>query len=193
MEENKARFVDLLSSINRPGIDKLLEWLGKTNFYSSPASSKYHSAVEGGLVIHSLAVYDQLTKIIECHGIECKPETAIIVALLHDLCKANFFAVSERNVKDPIIDGEQKTGWHKVPYYTIEDQMPLGHGSKSLILLQAFIRPTIDEIMAIVHHMGAWGAEGYTDKLTLSAAMEKYPLVLALQVADQMATFWERK
>lgn len=188
MEENKARFVDLLSSVNRPGIDKLLEWLDKTSFYSSPASAKYHSAVEGGLVIHSLAVYDQLTEIVQNYNIDCSQESAIIVALMHDLCKANFFKASTRNVKN-----EETGKWDKVPTYIIEDQIPLGHGTKSLILLQAFIRPTIDEIMAIVHHMGAWGAEGYTDKLTLSAAMEKYPLCLALQVADQMATFWERK
>ena len=106
MEENKDRFINLLSSVNRPGIENLMEWMSKSTFYSSPASTKYHSCVEGGLVIHSLEVYDQLLKILQCHNVSCPPESAIIVALLHDLCKANFFAVSERNVKDPIIDGE---------------------------------------------------------------------------------------
>lgn len=188
MEVNsKLRFVTLLSETNRSGVEKLLEWLDKTNFYTSPASTKYHGAVEGGLLAHSLAVYDELLKVNAAFCLEIKPESMVITALLHDLNKANFYTVSERNVKN------DAGVWEKVPYYTIDDQLPMGHGEKSVILLQAFIRPTIEEIMAIRWHMGAFGSESYADRQALTGAMDKYPIIVALQIADMASVYFGKK
>jgi hypothetical protein len=190
----KDRFVSLLTETQRPGIQGLIAWLtDKTDFFTAPASTKYHGACETGLLEHSLEVLESLDRVCDEFLPNISRETRRITALLHDICKANFYVVSERNAKDPIIDGKQMTGWHKVPYYAIEDSVPLGHGEKSVILLQAFIRPTIEEIMAIRWHMGAFGSESYADRQGLAAAMDKYPLILAIQMADLAATYFGKK
>jgi hypothetical protein len=183
----KDRFIDLLRMTNRPGIDALVVWMyEKTDFFTAPASTKYHGATEFGLLEHSLAVYDNLLKLKNIFEIGINRDTAAITSLLHDLCKANFYTVSQRNVKE---DGV----WKQVPYYAVEDQLPLGHGEKSVILLQAFIRPTVDEIMAIRWHMGSAGGGDYETNMARSAAMDRYPIVGLLHMADMAACFIDKK
>ena len=185
------RFVGLLSEVQRPGIDKLLEWLEKSDFYTSPASTKHHGAIEGGLLSHSLAVYDALLKITEAFGVSATPETKVIVALTHDLCKVNTYKIGTKNVQN-----QETKKWEPTQYYFVEDKLPLGHGEKSVILLQAFIRPTIEEIMAIRWHMsgfddaarGGWGGSA-----ALSAAYKQYPLAVALHLADMADSYFEKR
>lgn len=185
----KSRFLELMKAVNRPGVDQLIDWLeNKSDFFTAPASTQYHGACEGGLLEHSLAVHDALLDIMETFNIDATPETIVIVSLLHDICKANFYTTSTRNVKN-----EETGKWDKVPFYKIEDKFPYGHGEKSVFILREFISLTVEEVMAIRWHMGAFGAESWSDRQTLSAAMEKYPLILALQMADQAATFWDKK
>jgi hypothetical protein len=187
---NKERFIGLLLATNREGVVDLCRWLeDETDFFTAPASTRHHGAHEAGLLAHSLAVYDWLEKLAVMMPEFTTRESAIISALLHDLTKVNFYAVSQRNVKN-----EETGKWEKQPYYAINDQLPVvGHGAKSVILAQRFIRLTVEETMAIGHHMGAWGAADYTERQTLNQAMQIYPLILALQMADQAATFWEGK
>lgn len=54
----KTEYVNIYNeNIKREGADKLLEFLSKRDFFTAPASTKYHSAFDGGLVLHSLNVY----------------------------------------------------------------------------------------------------------------------------------------
>lgn len=178
-----------MKAVNRPGVDNLIDWLeNKSDFFTAPASTQYHGAVQGGLLEHSLAVHDALLDIMGTFNIDATPETIVIVSLLHDICKANFYAASTRNVKN-----EQTGQWEKKPFYKIEDKFPYGHGEKSVFILREFIPLSAEEAMAIRWHMGAWGAESYSDKQALRSAMDKYPLILALQTADQAATFFDKK
>ena len=125
LQENKARFKELFAKyVTRDGADKLLEWIETTDFFTAPASTKFHSAFEGGLCAHSLNVYERFKKLIELEFGEdwenqISHETVVLVALLHDICKANTFKVDYRNVK---VDGE----WTQQPYYTVEDTLPYG-------------------------------------------------------------------
>ena len=115
---------------------------------------------------------------------DCSKESIAIAGLLHDLCKANFYVVSSRNVKN------ESTGqWEKQPFYTVDDQLPLGHGTKSVILIMKHMQLKDEEIAAIVHHMGAYGAA--SGDYTLTAAFEKYPLALFLHMADMMASHYD--
>jgi hypothetical protein len=180
----KQKFLDLLNQVNRPGVDQLADWLtNKSDFFQAPASRMYHGAVEGGLVEHSITVYEQFKNI----PFDIPFETTVVCSLLHDVCKANFYKIELRNRKN------EAGQWEKYPCYAIEDQIPYGHGEKSVFIISQFIHLSIDEAMAIRWHMGAWSAESYTERQTLSSAMEKYPLILALQIADQTATFWDKK
>lgn len=145
--------------IKREGLEDLLEWLSDTDFYLAPASSRYHGAHEGGLVIHSLNVFKRLKDLLPMYdeGNTITMESAAIVALFHDLCKVDFYKVSSRNVKNEV------TGrWEKKPYYTYEEFFPYGgHGSKSVYLTQNFMKLAPDEAASINCHMGPWDRQDY--------------------------------
>lgn len=177
----KEEFINLLKNTKREGIEDLIDYLeNKTDFFKAPASTKYHLAKEGGLLEHSLNVYKRLSS----HLGHSNP-TVAIVALLHDICKTNYYSTSTRNVKN------EKGLWEQVPYYTVNDQFPLGHGEKSVIIIQRYIDLTLEEMMAIRWHMGGYEAkENYS---YISKVFSNYPLALYLHIADLEATYLDEK
>ena len=189
----KAKFIEVLKSTNREGIDKVLEGLEKLGFFDAPASSKHHLAEKGGLVRHSLNVYAQTMAIANAQ-IELKPELAerlspgsiAIVALLHDVCKAEIYKSELKHRKDP------ETGrWEDYLGYTQDySHCPMGHGEKSVIrLLRMGLDLTNDEILAIRWHMGRWDlVDSFEAKGNFNAACEKCPLLSVLIAADELAT-----
>lgn len=195
MDKNKEKFRELLFSIShstrKMELEKLYDFLEKTDFFTAPASTKYHGAYEGGLVQHSLAVYEKLREmydyLYEPSQLNIPYDSVILVALLHDVCKINFYKSGTKNVKNEV------TGqWKKQPYYFIEDQIPLGHGEKSVIILQQYIHSlTSDEIYAIRWHMGGFDDAGrsYGGGMALGAAFEKCPLAVLLHMADLAANY----
>ncbi len=181
----KEEFISLFEeNVNRQGAKELLDWMLKTDFFTAPASTKYHCACPEGLVMHSLSVFNTM---IEKHFEEGKDslESFTICALLHDLCKAEFYKTSTRNVKN------DETGkWEKVPFYAIEDKFPYGHGEKSVFLIERFMRLKPAEAIAIRWHMGGFDdANGYS----VSQAYEKYPLAVKLHLADLESTYLREK
>ncbi len=187
---DKERFIHIYNeNIKREGADKLLDFLeNKSDFFTAPASTRYHNAFEGGLLRHSLNVYDCLCdymerpRIKEQYKLTASAETIAVVALLHDVCKVNFYRVSYRNAKN------EKTGqWEKVPYYEINDTLPYGHGEKSVYMVSGFMRLSREEAMAIRWHMGFSGIE---DKNSVGKALEMFPLAFALSVADMEASYF---
>lgn len=186
----KNRFISLLRQVNRAGIEDLLEYLEKSDFYFAPASTRYHGACEGGLLQHSLAVYDNLQKFRQVFVLPYNHESIIICCLLHDICKSNFYRKGYKNKKNDV-DGL----WERVECYDVCDQLPLGHGEKSVIIIQKFIRLLDEEMLAIRWHMGGFdeGVKGYSSSQSLSAAMSKYPLVVSLHMADLAACYIDKK
>jgi len=190
----KERFYALFTDkIKREGADKLLDYLASPScdFFTAPASTRFHGAYEGGLCEHSLNVYDCLCdymhreRVRELYGLTCSEETLAIVSLLHDVCKINCYKPSFRNVKD------EHGVWQKVPSYEYEDALPYGHGEKSVYILSGFLRLTREEAFAIRFHMGFSGTE---EVRLVSDAFEKYPLAFALHTADMEASvFMEGK
>lgn len=176
-------------NIQRRGADRLLEWLDSdaSDFFTAPSSIRFHGAYEGGLVEHSLNVYECLKDYLnrprtkELYGMDYTPETIAVTALLHDICKVGFYAVDYRNAKN------EQGVWEKVPYYTVRDTLPYGHGEKSVYMIQSFMRLTRDEAFAIRYHMGFSGNE---DKNSVGRALEMFPLALAVNVADMEATYY---
>ena len=182
MEEVKDKVVALLNKINRPGMAELMDFLEKSDYYEAPASTKYHGAYKKGLVEHSYKVYEILKGKIEYHKLEVSEDTLAIITLLHDLCKVNFYKVDYRNAKNA------KGEWEKVPYYTIEDTIPYGHGEKSVMMITEYMKLTPEEKYSIRWHMG------YTEPKelynTIGAAYKKYPLALLMHEADLEATYF---
>lgn len=181
------RYIDLWKTVKRDGIAKLIEFIEKSDMKTAPASTRFHSSFEGGLLQHSLNVYDCLRMKKYNDGIfkellkDVSDETLVIVALAHDFCKLYFYKASTRNAKN-----EETGKWEKVPFYTIDDKYPLGHGSKSVIFTQMFIKLTMEEITAINWHMGF--SVPKEECSSVGAAFDKYPLALALHEADAEAT-----
>ena len=175
------------ANIHREGADRLLEWLQTTDFFTAPASTRYHCACPAGLVMHSVNVYEVM---MEKHF---DPETDsaesfALCALLHDVCKAQFYKISTRNVKN------EKTGqWEKVPYYTIEDAFPYGHGEKSVFLIERFVRLKPAEATAIRWHMGGFDDAARGGNFSISVAYDKYPIAVKLHLADLEATYLREK
>lgn len=183
----KEKFKELLLSTGRYGVAELLEWLEGTDFYSAPASTQYHGAKEGGLLEHSLAVYDALKRVTGAFpetGLSRNEDTLILTGLLHDLCKVNFYKKGFRNRKN-----EQTGQWEKVEVYEIEDLFPFGHGEKSVIIAQKFIALTKEEMLAIRWHMCGFddAARQYGGGQALSKAMKDCSLITALHAADLAA------
>lgn len=186
----KEEFIEIYKDkIHREGADRLLAHLVSpaSDFFTAPASTRYHGAHEGGLVEHSLNVYECLKaymereRVSELYGLSASDETIALVALLHDLCKMNFYKKSFRNVKD------DNGVWNKVPCFEIEDTLPYGHGEKSVYIISGFMRLTREEAFAIRYHMGFSGKEEPRD---VGRAFEMFPLAFALSVADMEATYF---
>lgn len=174
----KEKFIELLRSTNREGIERLIDFLDRTDFYTAPASTRFHNSFESGLLAHSMNVYTSLKKLV---GNEWPEDTIIIVSLLHDICKVNMYKVDYRNKKD------ENGVWVKEPYYTTDDLMPLGHGEKSVMIISEFIKLSKEELYAIRWHMG--GFEPKENYGYLAKAYEKYPLAVYTHIADIMATY----
>lgn len=185
---NKEEFLRIYNEyVKRQGSQEFLDWLLKTDFFTAPASTKYHGACEGGLLLHSLNVYKTLRERYFEEGKDSE-ESFAICALLHDLCKAQFYKVSTRNVKNDV------TGqWEKVPYYTVEDAFPYGHGEKSVFLIERFMRLKTSEAMAIRWHMGGFDDSARGGSFAISLAYEKYPLAVKLHLADLESTYLKEK
>jgi hypothetical protein len=183
----KEKYLTTLRVIDREGIQPLSKFLEESDFFIAPASAKNHNNYKGGLVEHSLLVLYNMQKLSLIYCPDQNPyESLILVSLLHDICKVNFYKETTRNVK---IDGV----WTQEPYFSIEDSLPLGHGEKSVILLQRFLKLTNEEIMAIRWHMMGFddSAGGYAGGLALRAAADQYPLVTVLHMADLAACYLE--
>ena len=174
---DREEFLEIFRThVTRPGSEKLLDWIdSKTDFFSAPASTRFHGACDGGLCAHSLNVYRVL------HGTFFTPdkdseETFAICALLHDLCKANFYKKGTRNVKN------EATGqWEKVPSYSVEDMFPYGHGEKSVFLIERFMKLKVEE--AVAPDMA---------KLPPRTASSKPPMCQRMATASSTLSFMKR-
>ena len=201
---NIAKFEELLGEVKREGIENLLGFIRKSDFYKAPASTRFHLSEEGGLLKHSLHVY-------ECLNVKLSApiwkdvlknvsrETVLIVSLLHDLCKTYYYTtdyknqktydeakVNSANPREVKHDAKGDYIWETVPCFTVDNKYPLGHGSKSVVFILQYMKLSMEEITAITYHMGAYCDNAQWTEL--GQAYDKYPLALALHQADMEAT-----
>lgn len=188
-EDSKKLFEDIAySNIHRKGITSLMVWLAEeTDFFSAPASTKYHGSYKGGLLDHSLEVYAEFLKIAPVFSYDLSnnilKESATIVTLFHDVCKINTYEESVRNVKNP------ETGiWESVPCYIYSPNADpyCAHGASSVFHITQHMDLDFLESMAIYHHMGMWDAGKYDN---IGKAYETNKLAWLLHVADEAATY----
>ena len=180
---DREEFMQLFAQhVTRPGSEKLLEWMDKkTDFFSAPASTRFHGACEGGLCMHSLNVYHALRD--RFFTPEDSEESFVICALLHDLCKANYYKLGTRNVKN------ESTGqWEKAPYYSVKI-CSLWTRRKKRLSIERFMKLHVEEAVAIRWHMGGFDDAARGGSFAISEAYDKYPLAIKLHIADLTATY----
>ena len=175
------------SKVTREGSAAFLEWLSKTDFFTAPASTKFHCACPCGLVQHSVSVYRTMMERYFAPETDSE-ESFAICGLLHDVCKAQFYKEGTRNVKN-----EQTGAWEKKPYYMIEDSFPYGHGEKSVFLIERFLRLKTSEAIAIRWHMGGFDDAARGGSFAISQAYDRYPLAVKLHLADLESTYLREK
>lgn len=189
MEENKKVFIDLLQSVDRKGIDRLLEYLeNKTDFYTAPASTKYHNNCAGGLLAHTLNVYENFKALLALRGIEMPEESVIIASLLHDICKCNYYVLEQRNRK---INGK----WEQVAVWSNTKTVspPFPHSYRSVRMILQFFRLTPQEEFCIYYHMGPYGGEDYEYRSLLQKVNTDYPETLLFYTADLFSTYLDEE
>ena len=192
INKNREEFIELFErNIKREGAKELLDWIKKTDFFVAPASTKFHSAVAGGLCYHSIQTYKRFKQNLENeYGDDLKnkasDETIAIISLLHDLCKIDCYKLDYRNVK---VNNE----WTKQPYYSYNDQLPYGHGEKSVYMISGFMKLTREEAMAINWHMGGFDARVLGGSYGLSTACSQYPLCVIFHISDIQASYLDEK
>lgn len=184
----KSDFLQIFDNyIKRDGSDKLREYLLSSDFFTAPASSKFHCACEGGLCDHSVNTFNRLLQNVKNEFGDSweehySMETIAICGLLHDLCKIDFYKVDYRNVKE---NGE----WVKKPYYVKEEALPYGHGEKSVYIINGFVRLSREEAMAINWHMGGFDSRIKGGDNSISIAYSIFPLCVLLHISDLEATY----
>jgi hypothetical protein len=176
------------SYIKRMGSLSFREWLLSTDFFTAPASTRFHGNFDGGLCLHSLNVFRELIRLFKAYPeisqkYNISAETLAIISLLHDVCKANCYVPSFRNVKN------DETGkWEKKPWYEFDEKTPIGgHGAKSVYLISQHMKLSEQEAAAIMCHMGSYEfSEMYGN---VSKAYKTYPIAWLLHVADESASY----
>lgn len=194
-EELKSRFIELCAGIKRDGMPELMAWLERSDFYTALASTRFHGCYKGGLLEHSLNVYDKLSGFVSRYpDLKIEPESVAVVALFHDLCKVNNYSADFKNVKvysetGSKSDAKGRYDWETQPTFKTEDRLPLGHGEKSVIILQSYIKLTRDEIYAIRWHMGGFDNAVKGGDYGMGNAFELCPFAAMTHLADMEATY----
>lgn len=189
-EENQKIFNEIFEEvIEREGAKAFLEYLNKSDFFTAPASARYHSAFEGGLCHHSILTYQRLLKILSDEfGDEYQKyysdETIAICGLLHDVCKIDYYKIDFRNVK---VEGN----WQQQPFYSVQEKLPYGHGEKSVYIINGFLKLSREEALAINWHMGGFDCRIHVSSSIVGEAFKINPLCLFLHIADLEATYYD--
>ena len=186
----KDKFIKAYTeNITRPGADKLLAWIESSDFFTAPASTRFHLSSPGGLLEHSLHVFERMKAICANEATittgfnEPSMETIAVCGLLHDICKENFYAVEMRNRKN------DQGRWEQYPFYVVDDKLPYGHGEKSVYIISGFMRLSREEAMAIRWHMGFSDNDFQGGGYSVGNAFDKFPLAVLLHIADLQATY----
>lgn len=191
----KEQFISLLYSTKRNDIQDLINYLEETDFYNAPASANHHGNFEKGLLQHSLEVYYNFKFLCNNFDKNISEESIIIISLLHDICKLGFYELSKKSLPDKDDKGNLKLDkygkkiWVEKEVYSINDNMPLGHGEKSVMVIQKYIKLTNEEIFAIRWHMMSYddSSKSYAGNLALTKSLELYSIISLIHCADLLS------
>ncbi len=197
IEKEKERFCKLLLDTGRENMEYVIEDLEALGFFKAPASVRNHDNYEGGLVHHSLQVYDTamalreaLIKLNPELELQLPPDSVAVATLLHDVCKADIYRKTVRQRKNEVGQYEKYDDYS----YDYSD-LPVGHGEKSVIrLLRSGLDLEDNEILAIRWHMGPWEVDttNREQEGMYRQAQQNSPLVALVHNADSFAALTQK-
>lgn len=185
IKQNEQEYTNLLLSTERKGIDGLLRHLQtNTDFFTAPASSKFHNNFSGGLALHCLNVYKNFKALLDLKQIQMDEDSIIITSLLHDICKCNYYVKEQRNRKK---DGK----WESYDVWASSKSLsiPLPHSARSVRMLRGFIQIKFIEELVIFYHMGPFGGEDFEYRNLLKQVNGQYPQTLLFYTADLISSY----
>ena len=202
--EMKEDFIALLRRIKRSNanIEGLIDKLETTDFFTAPASTRYHNACYGGLLAHSLNVYNNLEMLVKMKGLEeVIPEDSILICgLLHDMAKINFYEPTVRNKKVYSEDGSKydelgKFDWVSEKAWAVKPESQRfiygSHEETSEFMARCYIPLKIEESIAILHHHS--GMSNDSTVKNISGLYIRYPVAHLLHIADMLATYLDEE
>lgn len=198
--ENKNRFIELLKSTNREGVDDLIEYLEGTDFFKAPASTKYHCDFEGGLCQHSLNVYDNIMKLSKEFDLGIPLDSLTIVSLLHDISKVDFYEESFQNRKLYTPSGSKydaggRYDWVTIKTYKVkEPELRLlagDHGYNSVFIIEGYIKLSPEEKIAILNHHA--GMDNNFCNRDLNSIYDRYTISPLLHLADMASVYFTER
>lgn len=130
----------------------LLEYLRDSGFMNAPASTKYHLAFKGGLLVHSVNVAANMRSML----IEADPDDgtplddvtvgqSVTIGLVHDLCKVDAYIFDEKS---------GKFRWNADRDDDVSDASE--HGELSVKRAMRLLDLSDSEIAGIEWHMGMY-------------------------------------
>ena len=184
IETNKETFLGALRAhVKRPGVEDLIDWLEKSDFFIAPASTRFHGNYDGGLCEHSLNVFKCMMELREKYpDFDVPEESAVLSSLLHDACKVRVYKKGFRNRKNE--DGR----WEQYQTYEFDERFPGGHGEKSAFIIQQFVKLLPEEYLAVRWHMAGFDSAVKGGDRAFNAACEQSKLVPMLNLADLEAS-----
>ena len=184
IEQNRKEVLEILSKVNREGMDEFIEFLNNSTFFSDPASSRYHANFPGGLAFHSYNLYKICSRLNKLFNRGISEESIIISAICHDLCKIGSYNIDNKWKKD------SQGKWESYLTYCYNpNQVQCLHGTESALIASKYIKLTDEEQQAITYHMGAYGLSD-RDCNQMNNSIKKYPLVLLIQQSDMASAYF---
>jgi len=155
--------------------DAFIEMLEtKTNWLTSPASTRFHLNVEKGLLKHSVGVAESLLKFRDFLAPNISDESCVIVGLFHDVGKVGMPG-KPLYIKN---DNEWEVKKRGITYKTNPEVVQMGLAARSLYLVSKFIPLSAAEAQAILYHDGQYIEENRF------VAHKEEPLTLLTHWAD---------
>ena len=204
MQENKNFIISTLKTVERQGanIDGLITKLESSDFFTAPASTRFHNSFEGGLADHVINVYYNLKSLVERKHLQdtISEDSIIICGLLHDMSKINFYKPTIKNKKVYSENGSKydtlgNYDWVSEYQWSVVDESERfiygNHEENSEFMVRYYIPLTLQESIAILHHHGGKGYDSTPQNLL--AIMNDNPLLTLLHVADMISTYVDER
>jgi hypothetical protein len=151
----------------------------ETSWLSSPASTRYHMNIEGGLLLHSVGVAETALRLRYLLAPDLSEESVVITALFHDVGKVGHSRKPYYLPNDNLWEVRHRG----IAYKVNPEIIAMNSAVRGLCLVSRFITLSEEEAQAIVAHDGLFPMKGGVANLEYHQG--ECRLLMLLQFADK--------